>query len=98
MAERQRHYAGQSAEARALARRDRLIEAAVGVYGAQGYRNATVKAVCEAAGLTERYFYESFDNSEALLVAAFDRVAHWVITQDRRASGRATCCSSTSRS
>lgn len=36
-----------------------------------GYRNATVKAVCEAAGLTERYFYESFSNSEELLVASF---------------------------
>jgi len=79
MSQRQRTYAGQSAEARALARRDRLIEAAVKIYGAQGYRNATVKAVCEAAGLTERYFYESFDNSEALLIAAFDHVAHVVL-------------------
>lgn len=79
MAERRRTYAGQSAEARAQARRERLIEAAVRVYGAQGYRNATVKAVCEAAGLTERYFYESFDNSEALLIAAFDHVAHVVL-------------------
>ncbi len=79
MSQRQRTYGGQSAEARALARRERLIEAAVKVYGAQGYRNATVKAVCEAAGLTERYFYESFDNSEALLIAAFDHVAHVVL-------------------
>jgi AcrR family transcriptional regulator len=79
MAGRQRVYAGQSAEARALARRDRLVEAAIKVYGAQGYRNATVKAVCEAAGLTERYFYESFANSETLLIAAFDTVAHQVL-------------------
>jgi AcrR family transcriptional regulator len=79
MAARQRIYAGQSAEARALARRDRLVGAAIKVYGAQGYRNATVKAVCEAAGLTERYFYESFANSEALLIAAFDKVAHLVL-------------------
>lgn len=79
MSERQRVYGGQSAEARAEQRRARLIEAAVKVYGAQGYRNATVKAVCEAAGLTERYFYESFENSEALLIAAFDHVAHEVL-------------------
>jgi AcrR family transcriptional regulator len=45
-----------------------------------GYRNTTVKAVCEAAGLTERYFYESFANSEALLVAAFDTVSRRVFT------------------
>ena len=46
------------------------------VYGARGYQNATVKAVCEAAGLTERYFYESFANSEALLLASYETVTH----------------------
>jgi AcrR family transcriptional regulator len=72
---RARNYAGHSAEERRLARRERLIEGAIRAYGAMGYRNATVKAVCEAAGLTERYFYESFENSEALLVAAFDTIS-----------------------
>jgi AcrR family transcriptional regulator len=75
----QRHYGGHSTEQRRLARRERLIEAATRVYGEVGYRNATVKAVCEAAGLTERYFYESFANSEALLIAAFDTVSHRLI-------------------
>ena len=70
-----RNYAGHSADERRLARRERLIEGAIGAYGKTGYRNTTVKAVCEAAGLTERYFYESFENSEALLVAAFDTVS-----------------------
>src|SRR6201988_5481549 len=70
-----RQYGGHSAEERQLARRERLIEAAIRVYGEVGYRNATVKAVCEAAELTERYFYESFANSEALLIAAFDVVS-----------------------
>jgi AcrR family transcriptional regulator len=79
MTVKRRIYAGQSAEERAQARRERLIEAAIDVYGTVGYRNATVKAVCEAAGLTERYFYESFENSEALLIAAFDLVAHDVL-------------------
>lgn len=55
-------------------RRDQLIEAAIAVYGERGYRSATVKAVCEAAGLTERYFYESFSGSEALLVACYEMV------------------------
>src|SRR5690242_16456799 len=74
-----RQYGGHSAEQRQLARRERLIEAAIRVYGEVGYRNATVKAVCEAADLTERYFYESFANSEELLIAAFDTVSHRVI-------------------
>ena len=76
---RTRHYGGHSAEERRLARRERLIEAAIRVYGEVGYRNATVKAVCEAAELTERYFYESFASSEALLIAAFDTVSHRLI-------------------
>ncbi|WP_308600541.1 TetR family transcriptional regulator [Massilia sp. Dwa41.01b] len=61
------------------------------MYGARGYRQATVKAVCEAAGLTERYFYESFDNSEALLVTCFNTVTYGVfgeITAAARAAGR----------
>lgn len=66
-----RPYAGVRADERRLARRQRLIAAAIQVYGRVGYRNATVKAVCEAAKLTERYFYESFANSEALLIAAY---------------------------
>jgi AcrR family transcriptional regulator len=80
MAARQRQYAGHSAEERRLQRRDKLIEAAIAVYGQQGYRNATVKAVCDQAGLTERYFYESFANSEALLIASFDAVSHLVLS------------------
>jgi AcrR family transcriptional regulator len=74
-----RQYGGHSAEERRLARRERLIEAAICVYGEVGYRNATVKAVCEAAELTERYFYESFESSEALLIAAFETVSHRLI-------------------
>jgi AcrR family transcriptional regulator len=76
---RTRHYRGHSAEERRLARRERLIEAAIRVYGEAGYRNATVKAVCEAAELTERYFYESFASSEALLIAAFETVSYRLI-------------------
>jgi AcrR family transcriptional regulator len=74
-----RQYGGHSADERRLARRELLIEAAIRVYGEVGYRNATVKAVCEAAELTERYFYESFESSEALLIAAFDTVSHRLI-------------------
>jgi AcrR family transcriptional regulator len=76
---RKRQYGGHSAEERQFARRERLIEAAIRVYGEVGYRHATVKAVCEAAELTERYFYESFASSEALLIAAFDTVSHRLI-------------------
>jgi AcrR family transcriptional regulator len=69
-----RRYRGQSLDERRAERRALLIEAAIGVYGEVGYRNASVKAVCEAAGLTERYFYESFAGSDDLLAAAYEVV------------------------
>jgi AcrR family transcriptional regulator len=69
-----RHYRGAAPDERRALRRGQLIAAALAVYGERGYRQATVKAVCEAAGLTERYFYESFSNSEALLVACYASV------------------------
>lgn len=81
-----RPYRGLSPEQRRTERRRRLIEAAVAVYGERGYRHATVKAVCEAAGLTERYFYESFANSEELLIASFNAVTFSVFDEVRQAA------------
>jgi AcrR family transcriptional regulator len=86
-----RAYRGLSPDERRAQRREKLIAAAIAVYGERGYRNATVKAVCEAAGLTERYFYESFENSEALLVTSFNAVTYAVfdeITAAARTAGR----------
>jgi AcrR family transcriptional regulator len=76
-----RRYRGTSIAERKTQRRDLLLRAAIRIYGETGYRNATVKAVCEAAGLTERYFYESFANSEALLIAAYERVNQQLIDE-----------------
>jgi AcrR family transcriptional regulator len=86
-----RSYRGQTHEERLDERRRRLIAAAIAVYGERGYRQASVKAVCEAAGLTERYFYESFSNSEALLIASYEAVTAGVfkeITDAAKAAGR----------
>ncbi|WP_314443850.1 TetR/AcrR family transcriptional regulator [Massilia timonae] len=80
-----RSYRGQSQEQRRAERRARLIEGAIAVYGERGYHQATVKAVCEAAGLTERYFYESFANSEALLIDSYNTVTYAVLGEILRA-------------
>jgi AcrR family transcriptional regulator len=69
-----RSYGGRSAEERAEDRHTRLVEAAITVLASQGER-ATMTAICQEAGLTERYFYESFANREAALVAALERVS-----------------------
>lgn len=72
MAAPPRPYRGLSPEARVAQRRRRLIEAGLEVFGSTGVSGATVKQLCGAAGLTERYFYESFANQPALFGAVYD--------------------------
>jgi len=84
-----RAYRGVSPEERRAQRRSKLIAAAIAVYGERGYRQATVKAVCEAAGLTERYFYESFENSEELLITSYNAVTYKVFGEIAAAAGSA---------
>jgi AcrR family transcriptional regulator len=75
MASAARPYRGVSAERRRTDRRARLVEAGLELLGERGWAGTTVRGVCAEAGLTERYFYESFTDREALRVAIFDRVA-----------------------
>lgn len=69
-----RSYRGSSAEQRQSERRAQLVAAAVEVFGTVGFRGATIDSICREAGLTKRYFYESFSSSEALLLAAYEKV------------------------
>ncbi len=66
-----RLYRGVAKDERCAERRRRLIEAGIQVFGTDSYHGGTVRAVCVAAGLTERYFYESFLNREQLLHAVY---------------------------
>jgi len=70
-----RSYRGRSTDERKAERRSRLVRAAVKLYGARGYANVGVRAICAEAGLTERYFYEAFENGEALAIVAFQGLA-----------------------
>jgi len=56
-------------------RRRILVDTAFDLLGTIGVAGTTVRGVCEAAGLNPRYFYESFDDLDDLLVAVFDRTA-----------------------
>ena len=69
-----RGYGGVSAEDRIAGRRERLLDAGLELFGTRGYGATGVKDVCREAGLTDRYFYESFGGSGELFVAVFDRV------------------------
>jgi AcrR family transcriptional regulator len=66
-----RSYGGLPSEDRVAGRRARLIEAGIQLFGTQGLRATTVRGVCAQAGLTDRYFYESFSSLEALLQAVY---------------------------
>ncbi len=66
-----RTWRGQTIEQRQAERREKLIEAGLELFGTRGYANTPVKAICEEAGLTERYFYEAFEDREALLDEIF---------------------------
>lgn len=69
-----RLYGGQSQEARVAERREKLMQAAAKLYGQAGTTGVSVTAICAEAGLTPRYFYESFAGREELLLAVFRAV------------------------
>lgn len=69
-----RLYRGESLAERQAGRRTKLVEAGFRVFGSVGYRAATVRQVCADAGLTERYFYESFAHKDALFGAVYELV------------------------
>jgi AcrR family transcriptional regulator len=62
-------YGGVSARARMASRRERLLAAGLELFGTRGYLRTTIDQVCAEAGLTKRYFYESFRSCEDLLGA-----------------------------
>lgn len=65
-------WTGLPVEERALERRALLVDAAFELLGTQGDAATTVRAVCQRARLNPRYFYESFADRDALLVAVYD--------------------------
>ncbi|GAB2968322.1 TetR/AcrR family transcriptional regulator [Nocardioides montaniterrae] len=81
-------YRGVAAEDRAAERRERLLEATLEVWADPG-RRTTMTAVCAEAGLTERYFYESFSGLDEALRAVLDAVAEEIETTTQAASDAA---------
>lgn len=69
----QRIYRGESMEKRRARRRGQFLDAGKTVFGDLGFQGATLRRICGEAGLTERYFYESFDNPLDLFTAVHDR-------------------------
>lgn len=67
-----RPHRGVSAADRTAARRIRLLAAGRDQVAENGATGISVDGVCRRAELTKRYFYESFDGLDALLMTLFD--------------------------
>lgn len=72
--ESRRPYRGLTAEQRRAQRRSALIAAASELWREQGWAAVTMRGVCARASLTDRYFYESFADRDAVLVAVAESV------------------------
>lgn len=69
-----RPYRGVDAGERLAQRKRRFIEAGLDLLGQTDPDDLTVRAICADAGLTARYFYESFADKDAFVEAVFDAV------------------------
>jgi AcrR family transcriptional regulator len=67
-------WTGLDPDERRARRRALLVDAGFDLLGSEGATATTVRAVCQKAELNARYFYESFDDIDALLVAVYDHV------------------------
>lgn len=76
-----RVYRGANNEQRVAERRARLVAAAIKCFGTHGYHQTTLKMLCAEAGLTERYFYESFANFDDILCCAYMDAAAVIFDQ-----------------
>jgi len=56
-----RVYGGVSGDQRQIERRSRLIAAGIVCFGRDGYVATTTRSIAAESGLSQRYFYESFD-------------------------------------
>jgi AcrR family transcriptional regulator len=72
--QRRGRWSGVPLEDRQALRRDELIAAGVDLLGGEAGPALTVRAVCRASGLTERYFYESFSDRDEFVRAVYDDV------------------------
>ncbi|MGQ0697834.1 MAG: TetR/AcrR family transcriptional regulator [Panacagrimonas sp.] len=69
-----RRYRGVEVEERVIERRRQFVESGLECFGTRGYHAVTVRELCAQARLTERYFYESFKDREALFAAVYENL------------------------
>lgn len=85
-----RSWAGVAPDDRKAERRTLLLDAAFDLLGTEGWSGTTVRAVCQTAQLNPRYFYESFEDLDALVVAVYDRVGTELRVEVEKAVAKAS--------
>ncbi|WP_433712074.1 TetR/AcrR family transcriptional regulator [Nocardia sp. CA-084685] len=69
-----RNYGGLSKQQRVAQRQARLIDAALELFGTQGYAATSIERLCAVANVSTRSFYEDMGSREALLIALVNRI------------------------
>jgi len=72
---------------RALRRRERILDAALDVFAARGYRDSAVDEIAEASETSKGGVYFHFPGKEALFLALLDRTAVRLRAKIERAMG-----------
>jgi AcrR family transcriptional regulator len=79
----ERRYGGLSLPERRAARRARLMNAALELFGTAGFHKTTIPQLCSSAGVTTAHFYDEFSSREAVLTAVYDEIANAVFGRVR---------------
>ena len=77
--EQGRSWRGQSPSERREARRRRLLDAALDLYGTVGYAGTSITALCAHANVSPRHFYELYPDREAVMTELYDELVGDVV-------------------
>ena len=71
---------GRGMSARRQATRERLMDAAVELFGERGVLGASVEEICERAGFTRGAFYSNFESMDELFLTLANSVGEARVT------------------
>lgn len=66
-----RRYSGRPVEEWKAARRERLLAAALDLFGTEGYQVTSIERLCSTARVSTRHFYQEFANKQAVLLEVY---------------------------
>ncbi|MEU1982546.1 TetR/AcrR family transcriptional regulator [Nocardia sp. NPDC019395] len=74
-------WRGRTLDDRSAERREQLVDVGFDLLGTDGAVAVTMRAVTRLANLSPRYFYESFGDRHALIIAVYDRLETELLTR-----------------